>query len=229
VTRIDDMTDAEVAQLSEEQIQKLIDLECAEEGIPLTDEPISLPPPPMLEADTEVFEVSGNFAFASEDDARSLAKLVNGTRRLEIAHDWKPVHPAAKRYINGHSNDPINITVSRVMSLAQYERCKVELAGDARAREVAEAQRADHKLVAEQRAKIESRGRDECLAARARTARRAFLRGEFDRYLELADNDRTIAMRFFEKAYSSDIDRTDRLSLRDELLGEDLSHLRAPR
>lgn len=229
MTRIDDMTDAEVAQLTDTQMQKLIDLECAEEGIPLASEPISLPPPPMLEADTEVFEINGCFAFEREEDARRVAKLIDGSVRLELAHDWKPVHPAAKRYIKDRTFDPISLLVSRVMSLAQYERCKVELASDARAREAAEEQRADHKLVAEQRAKIENRVRDECLAARARVARREFLRSEFDRYLELADNDRTIAMRFFEKAYSSDIDRTDRLSLRDELAGEDLSHLRAPR
>lgn len=79
---IGDLTDRNIATLSEDEVEAFIDRECAEDGVRLLP-PQPEPPEPLgVAADVPVFVV-GDFKFYTEEDAQRVAALVNEIGTLE--------------------------------------------------------------------------------------------------------------------------------------------------
>ena len=79
--RLTDYTNKELSMLTEEEIAKLIDIECMSEGVPLsiTPKPILKEIPEIQKPTTEVFSVD-NYYFTNKDEADRLADILTSAK-----------------------------------------------------------------------------------------------------------------------------------------------------
>lgn len=193
-----DLTDEAVAKLSSAEISRYIDLECALSGVPLTPEIAPVRPTPVeRHPDVTVARIDQMY-FASFDDARKVADLVNALARRKLS------------YVPGYHSQvvlPCDAVVTpheeRHYSNDQWSRERDAVTGYDRAeREYNEAKR-EYDEAAEKRERIGSsiNERVEIVAHEARQRER--LRSEYRRYIGLANGDAAIAARFLEAAHPS--------------------------
>lgn len=197
--RFDKFTDEELLALEHEQIVRLIDLECAFDGVPL------LPEEPPAEIAVEkpnpdqiVFEV-GPWNFLDQMDADTILLAFNETTSrvdIEYASGGEYSDKVAK------AADPIrSVTSSLAYSQAHWDKYREALQskGDILGRYKRE--RDEYDKIVECRQKVSVKIWNEIENARMMAATVKRLRAEYVKYLELADKDGAIADKFFMNAY----------------------------
>lgn len=86
--RINDMTDAELLDLTNDQVRTLIDYECALAGVPL------LPPEPVKPSfdkpkpDMEVYEISCSVYFTDAAQVAQILNMMNRSNKVGYNHDY---------------------------------------------------------------------------------------------------------------------------------------------
>lgn len=193
----DRLTDAEILALTPDQITYYMDLACAEDGAPL------MPPDPGTEPEKPAYQPDvtlhscGGFLFFDAETAARVADVVNGVRRAET----KYVHGPGYQKTAHVENDPVKIGNEKVYSPELWDRIKSEVndygerkkSWDSRVKEREEAARARDRVTSWIREKIEQVRDDDY--QRQRYER------ELTRYIELAEGDRYMALRFLFKAH----------------------------
>lgn len=195
------LTDEELAALTEEQIERYIDLACAQRGIRL------LPPEPKkpeLTAeplpDVTLFKV-GSWYFTDENEARALLDLLYKSTSM-VDKEWTEVgkYRLSKDSPLESWNAP-KLERSSAYSRSLYAEYEAIFEKNEREREAYEAKRKEYDEILRQRAEVESEILTAIQDAVARINKRERLQKEFQRYLDLAEGDRRVAMRFFRDAY----------------------------
>jgi len=202
----------QLANLSAEEIQNLIDLECAMQGIQI------LPPKPKkpelveFESDLRAYEVAG-FFLKEHDEAVELLDILNSFDLF------------TKDY---GSNELIKITkedyrypkleVSEAYSPEYYSKIKAEKEHYEKIKEV---YKSDTKIYEE--AKAEIRKIEEEVLYKVDEAKQIIrevnnIKQLFNRYLKLADGDRAIAINFLKSVY--DISQYE--GLEEELINQEV-------
>lgn len=211
--RLTAYTRAELAELTEDEIQKLIDLECASEGIAL------LPPKPektpeleLPEPDLKAYVVAGIIVSDMKHASRLLETITSGTIfKSDYSGDYN------RKYLK-----PLKQADYNYPKIEQESYYSPELYDELKRREKA------HKEQYGAWKQLEKQY-DEALEARQSIASEVFkaineardyyfeierIRSQFERYLVLAENNRQIAMNFLEKV--ANLEPYE--GLRDELL-----------
>lgn len=194
--RIFDMNDEELLALDEDSVVKLIDYECALEGIPML--PPNPGPPPVAEKDVVVYKVGG-FKTTSSEHASCIMKAVVEGPLVKTVYDHNYKDPYIVQIVQDDHDYPKVETELRYSAelwdviktgLEKFESCKVEYSRLDKAFKEALAARSD----------IDDRAWGQISEARTRRNDREEIRSQFARYLELAENNTTVAMNFLLKA-----------------------------
>lgn len=198
--RFDDMTDAEVLALTEEQIAYIIDFECADNGSGLLPPDPGPAPEPLKDMkDLTVFEFGGLF-FSTHAQAFAVSEVA------AMQEQWET------KYVNGYYGDqavqrrekPEEITPRKFYSLAGWDAAKGLVVKYSADKKEWDERTAEYKKIADTRASSTEWIRNRISEVRDEDWRRQRAVSELARYVELAEGDEAMARRFFAKAKPGD-------------------------
>jgi hypothetical protein len=195
--RIDEMSREEIIALTDDQINILIDYECAIEGKPLLPIKPVEPQKVSVEADVEIYEVCGVVTTDIDHAARILTAAESGTlhktdydygvgseftRLVPMSEYQKPEIKSRKVFSAGKWDEVRNAVNAYKTAKIQYEKDKKE-----------------YDEVASERSEISDRIWETVSEARNEEYRRERIKVDYDRYMQLAENNKTIAMNFLKR------------------------------
>jgi hypothetical protein len=193
--RYDDYEDHEILQMSEDDIEKLIEIECAVSGAPLKMEVPVAPEASTVEPDVTTYTVSiGTLRFAQKETALAAVDFLNGLPRLSqlsiIPHSYgQPyrVEPDTSPEVVGtERNWSAEHYARHAQAVGAHRRAKEEYDGAQRA--YLDAQKKRESAVRAVRSYVEG--------IRAKEADRRHCRQTFASYLDLAEGNQDIALGF---------------------------------
>lgn len=194
MTKITDMTRDEIVALSEQDLQRMMDYECAENGIALLPLPVK-PVTENFDPDQKYYEI-GDMCFVTLSDAERVMEALSGVQVFKddydssVGYEHKFLAPETGR----------NEIVPRTCFSAElFDRIRVQLA---RQKELTEQYEKDIKLYQ----KAQHAREDTCAyileaynKANEEARYEQMIRGKFEQYLTLADGNRILAMHFLRK------------------------------
>lgn len=195
----DDLTNQELVNLTDEQVNYYIDVGCAEEGIKL------LPPggPPIkpdkgtTADDLELWEVAGHH-FREREDADRVASAIAGARsRVSLEYISGPSY--RKRAVP--ATDSVS-GVNLVRVLSQERASELSALIDEQERSLANYNKlsSEYDTTVRARRNIVNHIREKIEKAAQKIRRKEQLQSLFERYIELANGDKFMAARFLRKA-----------------------------
>ena len=197
----DDLTDEQRANLSGADIDRYIDIECAEAGVQL---PPELPPAPvnqLAQPELTVYELPV-MAFRDQKDALKIAEIATSLSRVQI--EYVNLGPGYRQRVKPVDDGGVHIQPKQVYSDDQANKRSAEIARH-------EQELHDYKELREKADKIQkARGTiavnvwSAVNAAKRAANRRTELVDAYARYLELTDNNRRTAARYLEKTYGAE-------------------------
>ncbi len=191
------LSDEEVAALTEEQIQAVIDYKCAEEGLKFVEQP-TVREWPVIEPDIEAFTVSG-FHFLDRAEAEKVCDLVNS---LQSRRD--------SEYVSYHSSayerklvpaEPENVGRASFYSDTHYANKRALIKQTAREKEDYKKAQKEWESYDEARRAYAEEITNRVEQANAAVYEKNRIRADFARYVELAQGNKDIALNFLKKAY----------------------------
>jgi hypothetical protein len=195
--RINDLTDEEVLALTEAEIQRYADIECAEEGLPLLGEVPECPEKPSAIPDVVVYKI-GSIEFFKEEDARKVEAVLSQSALCDvnyIGNRWSQEFRCARPELSTPS-----VSTEKVFTEAQARANEIAINTYLDRKAVYEKKAAEYKKINDATAKVRSRVYDRISEAQAKIREQERVVALYQKYLALADNDVTIAFRFFENA-----------------------------
>jgi hypothetical protein len=213
--RIFELTKAHLMALSNEQIDRFIDVECLLDGVPLvpSDRPVA-PEVVKPEPDTEFWTV-GSFHFADE---RQAMVILNELRRSTLI---------GKSYRNGGGGEscyviePLSsysapsVTAERAFSQERWDEVSKQVEEYGRAMAVYKERKSEYDSACKKREEASSRVWNYVDSIRTLAMKRCRLKDEFARYVVLASGEKEMAWNFFAVAYP---EARDHEGLKEELV-----------
>jgi hypothetical protein len=196
---LNDLTDAELVALPEGELERFIDLECAERGIPMLPIEPELPEEPRIDYDLVAFTI-GHWSFQDRADAEAVATLVNGKPRAKYTYNYKS---SDNDFAGWTIEDRAQITETPVLSAAKRLETKAVRLAHKAAKDEYDRQHGIYREILDKRAEVGDELRERYWTALRRQRDRDEHRRHFARYLEMANGDQSIAYRFFERSYTS--------------------------
>lgn len=192
-----DLSRQELTELTHEDIERYIDLACAEAGVALLLKEPPTPPTKIIAEDMTVFGV-GDLLFQSDDVARAVADFVNGcTGRGELKYLSAPSY----RKVWEPATDRVDVSRVVAFSPERAASLRAEIEQAERAKKAYDDDKRRYDEVAHERAAIAREISTAIEDAWSHRRRVEELQRAYARYVELAEGNRLIAARFFEKAY----------------------------
>jgi hypothetical protein len=193
------LTDEQVFQLTAEQINFYVDLECAKEGVLLL--PDTQPVEPQLtkpQPDALVYEV-GNFCVTSAEEAATLLEALQKVKLVRLDYDGSTGYDSKyiKRLDTEVEAKPIKCYSPEVFASIRESLTEYTLAKNTYAREYNE-----YRDITAKRDKAAKWIWDRVEEIREKYVSQERMAKEFQRYLTLANGDKTIALNFLKNAYS---------------------------
>ena len=193
-----DLTNKEILALTDEQINDLIDLECAIEGKPLLPECPPLPPQPKFEPDAiwySIRELSSSILFHCPEAAASVIRAI-----VESG-------AASRKYLPGSDYsayrldnlDELTIEQVKIYSEGQWASHAEAHSAFLKAKEQYRSAKAAHDAAVKERADVTKEVTFHINRILNIEKRKDDIRRIYNRYLALSDNNRNIAMNFLEK------------------------------
>lgn len=195
--RINELTESELLELTDEQISNMVDYECAVEGVPML--PPHPGPAPFVEKckpDIDIYTVGGVYCATAEDAARILDAIANATTIFKTDG-----YSDDKRYIAIPPGDYYypKVEIEKGISATAYAAWKDQNAGLKELIGAYKEQRSTYDDAYKSREEIVQRVNNFISDARRNSYTRDCLRADFARYMELAEGNRRIALNFLEK------------------------------
>jgi hypothetical protein len=198
MTRIYDMTEEEILALTDDQINKLIDYECALEGAPmLPPDPGPKPTKDIPEPDVQAYAVAGFNVLDADHAGRILTALNSGTLyNIEYGrnYDVKYLSP-----ITSGSYHAPKVEVKSFHSAELWDSIKDTQSAFAEQEKEWNRRKEIYNTAVEGRAKLTESVWEHVGNLRSHAWEREQIRGEFRRYMELAENNSKIALAFLQK------------------------------
>ncbi|MCK5613125.1 hypothetical protein KAR91_65230 [Candidatus Pacearchaeota archaeon] len=202
IKRLEDCTDEDLLNMTEEQVEDLIDYECVHTGVRLLPE---MPVKPTEEApkeDFEFFEVS-ELQFVNKEDAEKIAELAASMDRIESKYESGPTYT---RIVTGTKKEDPGIQKKKKFSEEYLNQVKVKKQRiEERKKEYNELKK-EYDDISEARSSIIDNVFNKLKEARQAGQRLIALRDESHRYLKLAIGDKEIAQRFMTDAFPDAVD-----------------------
>lgn len=196
--RYNECSPEELAQLPEDQIERLIELECAHEGTGLLPACPEAPAKPQIAPDVTVYQLHANTTFVSREDAEKVLRFIQdhtrvGTRFLRGG--WSG--PTATEPVD---DDEGRISEVKHYSPAHYARHSKDLERYDVLKEEYDKLSREYNKAAEARRSVVKRVREAVDDARDLMNTRRRIRDTFNEYVSLADGDEDMALAFILKA-----------------------------
>lgn len=197
MNRIDDYLPEELLAMSDEEIDRLVDVESAHLGIPLLPPRPVEPEPAPATPDVTVYEAAGHL-FRDKADAQKVCDLLKSLPVLETysvnneGYSWRG--PFGVRL-----NEDFDIAPHEVKhwTAEHYDRHRRALETAKEAKERYSEAKSEYDKILSQRGEIVERIAAIRSAEQSRQDRRARIAADFERYVELADGDRDQALTFY--------------------------------
>lgn len=197
--RIYDLTEAELLSLTDEDVMRYIDYECALEGVPMLPPvpgacPVKVTPAP----DANVFEVAGFLTMDSTHATRILDAFNSG----ELYKESYPGSDYGTKYLTPMSNDQYSkpkIETKTVHSAEQWDKIKDSHQAFVGEKAAWDKINKTYQEALKGRSSISEDVWQQIRDAREHSYDRERLREEFGRYLVLAEGNKQIALNFLEK------------------------------
>jgi len=189
--RLTDYTNEELRDLNQQQIEDLIDLECAHEGVPLLPEMPVKPEVNKPQPDLTLYQVSGLY-LKHKEDADRLIELINSMPRME-----------EKYYKEGYFDREEMERVQEVKVFSEDAKMRTKAQANA-AKELEDQYRfakKEYNKIAEQRKDIIDRVNDAVCNAFDEYNKEQVYKKQYARYLQLAEGEKDIALNFMKAAH----------------------------
>ncbi len=206
---IQDMSDEEILKLNQEDINNLIQLRYAEEGVKLMQPPVE-PTKHVFEPDLKRYEVNDIYFLTFEDAAAFVAAMRKGE---ETSYEWKV--GSEYKYLKELNSYRTDIKEVGVFSKEKYLQVKDQLTLDTQAQENYKQMKKEYEECLENSAWIREEVNGRVQEVWDRHNRLEDLRRQFTTYLKLAEGNTDIAINFLTKAYG-------------ELSADDLAYIVVP-
>jgi len=193
--RFDDLDDATVLQLTADQISRWIDITCAIEGVPLLPAEPVMPESVDFTPDTIAYELDGLIFRNAEDAATVLTLLRSMTMYGSSYCNW----PGYKRALTPKTGFVVDM--KEFFSPARWDTIKAAGADASRQENLYNAAMIEYNKIIEARRHIVDSISERVEAVHQREGQRDRIRTEFARYLDLANGDQAIALRFLLNAW----------------------------
>ena len=205
--RLNEFTRSELAALTNEQIENLIDTECAYEGAPISlEKPVLVDVPELPQPDVTYYNVYG-ILLTDREEANNLADYLNRlTSMCNIDYDYDHGIPGLVKYkyVTDYLNHDICVEVNRAYTRASYNEFKAIFEQREKIENANKKQIDDFKKLSAARTsiigKVSSAVRD-AIAEEDEIFRRAAI---YKKYIELADGNETVAARFYTQHFGGD-------------------------
>lgn len=198
-----ELTDDEVLALGDAEVETYIDLACAEEGVPFL--------PPLPEAPEKydpkgtvtIFRVGGE-EFTDSAEAEAIASAINAaTSRVNVSAKYPQGgwRGQSQWVLDGEDEArEVSVSTQTVFTLAEYEQHRARLAAYLTDKNEYDEKLATYKSVASKREDARIPITERVDHVKSAAALRGYLIAGFAPYVELADGDKTVAMRFYRRA-----------------------------
>jgi len=198
MTRVYDMTEEEILALTDEQINKLIDYECALEGAPmLPPDPGPKPTKDIPKPDAQAYAVAGFYVTDAEHAGRILAALNSGT-----LYATEYGRSSSIRYLSPITNDSYQtpkMELKAFHSAELWDSIKDDQSAFGELEKEWERRKKEYNKAVEERSKLTESVWEHVGDLRSHAWQREQIRDEFKRYLDLAENNNKIALAFLKK------------------------------
>lgn len=210
--RLKDYTNEELTELNQSQIETLIDLECAHEGIPLLPERPEKPETNKPEEDLTVYYIS-DVKLKNKEDAQQIVNLLNGMARMR--RDWNT---------NGYDleEDSVSFKLEKVFSSECQQKYKAQTAAAKEIEDRYKSAKKEYDDIVKQRKAIIDEVSDTISDAYAEFRKIEQYKKQYARYLELAEGEKDIALNFMKAAHPDEDEYIDSIILKisdDIMLG----------
>ncbi|MDR2148537.1 MAG: hypothetical protein LBE91_19010 [Tannerella sp.] len=210
--KLEEMTEQEIYNLSEEEIEKMKRLALAEAGIKIMNKPKT---PKLFEIDEKdailyvIPLISDEYGFTDMQEAAELLEFLKKSKSFgyldynsNAGYEMNYIVQEKKRKYSS-SKDCLKIESKPAYSTELFQKIVDSLTANKRMQEQSEKDIKEYNAVMEEAAGITSEITNKILEIRQKYDRLKNLHDKFiNDYLPLADNDRDIAMKFMKKAYS---------------------------
>lgn len=199
VRLLSDYRGSELEELTDEQVQRLVDLECVDAGLPFAPDPPAEYVPLKPEYDVKLYQVGKTGVMVLDrTQAEQIAEYLRPFNLWSHDIDWRMgYNPVAKR-----SEDELEVMVVNAHSPKQAQSRKDVMARDAELKTAHEKANTEYTNACTARQKISDQVWHVAIEARDFKYRRAGLLGQLNRCVELADGNATVGLRFFAKAHN---------------------------
>jgi hypothetical protein len=204
--KISEMSHAEKIALTESHLERMIDIALAEEGIPFASSPGNAPERSPPERDVTVFAIADHL-FKTREAAEIVASALRQAATEFISFDYGTsydrsiVRPATE----DEKEKASSVSVKKLFSREKYNENRQAIARDKEEKESWEKRNKEYESFQRARNEIAKDIRKEFNSAWEIQHRVEYLHKELIRYRDLADGNREIANRFFEKAHSASL------------------------
>lgn len=191
------LTEAELLALSDDTVQRYIDYECAEAGVPLL--PASAPVAPSSDAvadDLTVYEVAG-ILFPKREDAEKVRDLIAELEHGQFRYLSGPSY--RKRYEPSSCAD-VAVQSQRLLSPTKAANLRAVIERAEREKKAYQDQKTEYDKTLRARNEIAEHIFAKIEEVRENQRQRDALMQEYQRYLELAAGIKSIALRFLKAA-----------------------------
>ena len=202
------LTQSELADLTDDEINHYIDIRCAEEGIPLMPEKPEGPREDVVIPDTHVFTIEGKWAFTSREEAEAVVSAIDAAKSkvfFRPADRWGENNPGQITLEKGGSydtyGDVADIKKRCAYSAEQYVQTKNAIERNSAAEKAYKAAKKAYDEAFERRRKYINEVWDAVNDAISEENQRNDYEAKLAEYVELADGDTDKAEVFLYKAY----------------------------
>ena len=193
------LSEQELVALDEEQIQRYIDFACAEDGVPLLP---FLPPEPAaidFKPDAKYYSVGHSLHFRTAEEAARVMETIKANNPVDTGYISTPGSVTSTTIATGKPY--ITISESDAFSAGRAAELKDALAAAKREEEVYQKAKHAYDAAVTQRASYADEIRSKIGEAWETHTRREEIRRAYERYLDLAGGQPSIATRFLSNAY----------------------------
>lgn len=195
---LDDYTGAELETLSDEQVEKLVNLECADAGVPFAPDPPDTYVPPPQEYDVTLYSVGKTGIMSlSRETAESISEFLKKLTLWKVEANWRHGYNQAATPMD----DDMDVAKVQAYSESALGKRSEALKRAKEDKDQAEKVQKEYADVIDRRGKIADSVWSVIHSARRFSYQRDECIRQLDHCVELADGDATIGMRFFEKSY----------------------------
>ncbi len=199
-----DMSDATLANITDEQFAMLVDIECMYNGkIISVDKPTYQVEPTVPVGEIDVYEVAG-YNFTDPKEAERVAQIINSSSsRVRLDYDYKVGYEY--RYIEIEEDTSVKVVAKNVYSKDTFSYLSGILANITKIRDSNKEAKKEYEARCTARNEIAEKISKAVSEARSREYRLEVAGNVYTKYLELCNGDKEIADKFFKQSEYSDL------------------------